>query len=437
MDTRRIADDGHSLDPRHVTVNAVHDDGPAFVVVGGYDYSLGMNQPATVTVRELARRYRVLNVHSDAHGSILRRLQGRAGHMGGRDVARTLFGSMRPRRVEERLWLAPVRGLASIGPLSWPEATRRRNVRVFTRVTRDWLSEVGAEQCVLLFYWWSLPELVQRVPHVVSIYDCTDDFSAIPGGVLPRDVVTRVEGRLLDAVDETFVVSPGLLDGRAAPGRRISVLPNAFDLELFRTLEREGFTVPGIVRRLEGPVIGYAGGLTPRMDWELLAALAGRRPEWTFVFVGGDAAAASSELRGHANVVFQPAVPYPEAIGAISRFDVATIPVRIGQFSRGNSFLKLLDYFAHGKPVVAPPLPDTCAVADAAPGLIRLADGVDAWEAALEAALIEPRDEDSPLRLARRAYVAERTVERRVGRIVDGALRTLSPAPVGSAAPRG
>ena len=128
-----------------------------------------MNQPATVTVRELARRYRVLNIHSDAHGSILRRVMGRAGHMESRDVARTLFGSMRPRRVEERLWLAPVRGLASIGPLSVPEVMRRRNVRVFAGIINGWLRDIGASRCVLLFYWWSLPELVDLVPHIASV----------------------------------------------------------------------------------------------------------------------------------------------------------------------------------------------------------------------------------------------------------------------------
>jgi glycosyltransferase involved in cell wall biosynthesis len=398
-----------------------------FVVVGGYEYSSGMNQPATVTVRELARKYRVLNVHSDAHGALLRRVLGRAGHMDTGDVARTLFGSMRPRRVEERLWLVPVRGLASIGPLSVPEPMRRRNVRLLTRIINGWLDDVGAARCVLLFYWWSLPELVDLVPHVASIYDCTDDFSAVPGGLVPSAVVTRVEGRLLDVVDRAYVVSPALLEGRAAPGRRIEVLPNGFDERLFTTCEQDGFRVPETVRRAAHPMIGYAGGFTDRIDWALLTELARRRPEWTFMLTGGEPAAVPAELSARTNVVFQSASPYPEALGAISCFDVATIPARIAQFSRGNSFLKLLDYFAHGTPVVAPPLPDTRAVADDHPGLLTLADGADAWEAALAAALDEPAD--SPLRAARRAYVAERTVERRVASMIEEAISGRRPEP--------
>ena len=203
------------------------------------------------------------------------------------------------------------------------------------------------------------------------------------------------------------------------------MLPNGFDRRLFRTLERDGFRIPDTVRGAPHPIIGYAGAFTDRIDWELIAELARRRPEWTFLLAGGEPAAVPPGLRAHTNVVFQSAVPYPEALGAISCFDVATIPARIAQFSRGNSFLKLLDYFAHGKPVVAPPLPDTRAVAEKHPGLLRLADGADAWEAALAAALEEPAD--SPLREARRAYVGERTVERRVARMIDDALSERRP----------
>jgi hypothetical protein len=51
---------------------------------------------------------------------------------------------------------------------------------------------------------------------------------------------------------------------------------------------------------------------------------------------------------------------------------------------------------------------------------VKLADGADAWEAALAAALEEPAD--SPLRVARRSYVGERTVERRVARMINDAV---------------
>ncbi len=244
------------------------------VVVGGREYSTASNAASRTVVRELARRYPVLNVMSESHGSVVRRLNGRARHLSASDVARTAFGATRARRVEERLWLAPVRGLSAITPLSFPEPVRRRNVRRLTRLIRSWLDEVGARECLLIFYWWALPELVARVPHVVSIYDCLDNYAALPGSIVPVRTVGRLEGQLLDAVDRTYVVSEGLLSVLDGPGREIRVLPNGFDLKLFERVEAEGFTVPKALRSVPGPIIGYAGGLGSRMDWKLLTELA-------------------------------------------------------------------------------------------------------------------------------------------------------------------
>jgi glycosyltransferase involved in cell wall biosynthesis len=378
-----------------------------------------MHQPATVTVRELARHTRVLNLISEAHGSLLRR----ANRLSAEGVARTAFGVTRPRRVEERLWLAPVRGLSAIGPLSVPEAVRRHNVRAFAALTRDWLGEIGAQRCVLLFYWWSLPELVPQIPHAVSIYDCTDDHGALPGGLVGRGTVARLEGRLLDAVDQSFVVSSGLLDDRAGPGRRIGVLPNAFDGSLFGTLQRTGFPAVPALEALPGPVIGYAGTFNSRMDWPLVETLARRRPGWSFAFVGGPLAEAPASLRALPNVAFVGPMPYPQALGAMSRFDVATIPARVSRFSRGNSFLKLLDSFAHGTPVVATPLPGTVDVADAHPDAVRLARGPDEWQTALEAALREPAG--SQLRQTRRHLAETNDIRHRVERMFSEAFAAV------------
>jgi glycosyltransferase involved in cell wall biosynthesis len=391
------------------------------VVVGGYEYSPEMNQPQTHTARELARSRRVLYLHSESHGSVLRRLQGRAPQLGGPDVIRTVMGPTRARRVEERLWLAPVRGLSAIAPLSTPEIARRRNLRVFGKLIRDWLGDIGASTCVLLFYWWALPELVEGVPHIASIYDCTDDHAALPGSRLKKSTVERLEGRLLDAVDRTYVVSPGLIPGRRGDGRRIAVLPTGFDTKLFGELERRGFDPPDQIRAIRSPIVGYAGGFGARMDWDLLIGLSDRRPDWSFVFVGGNPAAAPSRIRGNRNVHFTGALAYTAALAAMSRFDAAVIPVTVSDFSRGNSFLKLRDYLAHGLPVVATTVPDTESIATSNPGLVRLADDVDQWETALASALDEPPD--SPLRAARRRFIEECSVERRVGRMMDEALQ--------------
>jgi len=409
------------MTPKHTTSDTRNGPSdPAVVVVGGREWSVDANHTPGMMARELARRYRVLNILSEAHGSIVRRLHGRARHLSARDVARTVLDSTRPRRVQERLWIAPVRGLSAIGPLWAPEAMRRHNVRVIADVIRRWLATVGARECVLVIYWWGLPELVERVPNIASVYDCIDDHRALPHSLVPASTVERLESMMLDAVDLTYVVSPHLLADRDAPGRTIEVLPTAVDLQLFRRLQSEGFTAPEQLRSIPRPILGYVGGLGPRIDWELLVDVSHRKPEWNFVFLGGDRIGAPAALTQRANVFFLETMPYTKALAAMSKFDVATLPMIAHPFSLGNSFLKLRDYLAHGMPIVATPLPDTMRVAERAPDVLSLAADADAWITAVTAALAEP--DSSPLRAARRRYAEEESAERRAMRIITGAL---------------
>jgi glycosyltransferase involved in cell wall biosynthesis len=401
----------------------------AIVVVGGPRYSVDHNTTPSLMVRELARRHRLLYLNSEANGSLLRRLQGRAGHMDWREVGRTAFGRMQPGRIAERLWLAPVRGLPAIGPLWAPEWMRKRNVHVFTNVIRAWLDEIGASRPLLVFYSWALPELIETVPNVGAVYDCTDDHAALPGTYASDSLVARLEGRLLDGVDRAYVVSPALLASREGPGRSVAVMPTAVDLRLFDELGRGGFAVPEAVAAVPSPRVGYVGSLGKGIDWDLLLEVISRCPQWNFVVVGGPPGSFPTEFH-RPNVFPTGWLPFTTALAAMSAFDAAILPFMSQRFVRGNSSLKVREYFAHGLPVVATELPDTAAVASEAEGLLYLAQGPDEWESALGEALAEPVS--SPLRAARRAYVEQRSAEQRAHRLIGEVLGMPEPGGAGS-----
>jgi len=102
-------------------------------------------------------------------------------------------------------------------------------------------------------------------------------------------------------------------------------------------------------------------------------------PDWTFAFIGPDAHLALPDLVDLPNVLMLGVIPYRHALKAISRFDVGIIPFKSRPFTRGNSFMKLLDHLAHGTPVVATPLPDTVAVTRAAEDLVLPKDRTHGW----------------------------------------------------------
>ena len=113
--------------------------------------------------------------------------------------------------------------------------------------------------------------------------------------------------------------------------------------------------VPEEIRNLPHPVIGYTGALTTiRLDIDILVYIAKSRPSWTLALVGPeDEKFRNSELHQLPNVRFF-GRKNPEALpGYIKGFDVALNPQIVNPITDVNYPLKIDEYLAMGKPVVA------------------------------------------------------------------------------------
>ena len=143
--------------------------------------------------------------------------------------------------------------------------------------------------------------------------------------------------------------------GMRTLSHNIHLLPNAVEL-----LEKEARTwrKPRELRRLTGPVIGYAGNLhIARIDLDLLRAVVSQRPNWNFVFIGsmhkGDEI---RELEEYGNVHFLGVRVYEHALRYIRHFDVAMIPHVDNNLTKSMNPLKLYVYHALFVPVVSTPI---------------------------------------------------------------------------------
>ncbi len=166
---------------------------------------------------------------------------------------------------------------------------------------------------------------------------------------------------------------------------------------------------PSELRGLVGPVIGYVGNLSDRIDIELLDDLARARTDWHFVFVGS-AHLDQSILRldRHPNVHFVGVKPYEEAKRFIRYFDVALIPHLDNEMTRSMNPLKAFVYCAEGVPVVSTPIANMYELGD----LITVAKGVDGFLDAIEDVLAGERQEVDVDALA------PHTWERRVEQVI-------------------
>jgi glycosyltransferase involved in cell wall biosynthesis len=178
---------------------------------------------------------------------------------------------------------------------------------------------------------------------------------------------------------------------------------------------------PAELRSLSGPVIGYVGNMSDRIDIDLLDDLARARPAWQFVYVGS-AHLDQSILRldRHANVHFVGVKPYEEAKRFIRHFDVALIPHLDNDMTRSMNPLKGFVYCAAGVPVVSTPIANMDELGD----LITVAKGVDGFLGAIEDALATGRR--APDLEVLEPHTWERRVEQVLG-LIDEAAGATEP----------
>lgn len=106
------------------------------------------------------------------------------------------------------------------------------------------------------------------------------------------------------------------------------------------------------------PVIGYVGAIAEWFDMPLLVAVARMAPQWDFVLVGSAVGSDSGPARKVENIHLRGEVPYLDVPAIVASFDVCLIPFKVSPLTLATNPVKVYEYLAAGRPVVATPLPE-------------------------------------------------------------------------------
>lgn len=112
---------------------------------------------------------------------------------------------------------------------------------------------------------------------------------------------------------------------------------------------------PDETAKISKPIIGYVGALdSSRLDHSIIKTIAGYNINWNVVLVGPeDEQFRKSDLHLLQNVHFLGAKPIDQLPAFINVFDVCINPQQINFITNGNYPLKIDEYLAMGKPIVA------------------------------------------------------------------------------------
>lgn len=156
--------------------------------------------------------------------------------------------------------------------------------------------------------------------------------------------------------------------------------PNTFLLETGVNLElynaEKTYETPEEIRNIPKPIIGYVGSIdSTRLDDQLMCLLAEKRPQYSFVFTGPeDEVFHKSNLHKMKNVYFTGPKKLQELPTWITAFDVCLNPQKINDITLGNYPLKIDEYLALGKPVLAT---TTHIMNEVFREQVHLAEGID------------------------------------------------------------
>ena len=275
--------------------------------------------------------------------------------------------------------LAPYRDW---GPLGHPSLAWHSGSLTLPPVKRV-LSQHGFDRADLL--WLSNPQaypwLINEPGYDHIVYRAADNHALSQG--IPASVM-NIEQEIARKADAVLVVHPDSLDrfSATAPGRTIH-MPNGVDLGRFLGEPAP----PQEYAALSGPIAVYVGSINYRFDTALLAEVAARRPEVSFVIIGEPVIDVSA-LSTQANVYLLGARA-PEMVPAYLRHaDAGLIPFQELPATHNLLSIKIYEYAASGIPTVHATMDLQAAsglpVISATGGVQRFCDALDAalgWSA--------------------------------------------------------
>ena len=331
----------------------------------------------------------------------------RRGDLGFSDVRRS-----RIRRISDGLYVfrypvwAPVCGrLDQLAKL-----VRRLSVR-------DALRRLHMSQPIV---WFSYPSMTSEIGEIQSprlrLYHVVDEYSAYSGQTTAgRRRVERREREMLALADAVIVVSEKLYNAKRPFNANTYLVPNAVSFQAYDAALADPY-IPGDLRVIKRPRLGYIGLIGDKLDFDMLAGLARQNPEWSLVLLGHARVSQQTEmwraLKAMSNVHHLGPVDASQVPQYVKGFQIGLMPYVQNRHAEHIDPLKMYEYLAAGLPVASVDIP----AARRFEPLIHLASRPQDFAQAVRAALADVSVER---REARRRAASHHTWEARVERLSE------------------
>ncbi|MBD0326041.1 MAG: glycosyltransferase, partial [Pyrinomonadaceae bacterium] len=201
------------------------------------------------------------------------------------------------------------------------------------------------------------------------------------------------EQELFKRADLVFTGGQSLYEAKRHQHARVYAFPSSIDAAHFaqaRNIKDEPIDQAELAR----PRLGFFGVIDERLDIELLDGLAQARPDWQLLMIGPVVKIDPADLPRRPNIHYLGSKSYGELPAYLAGWDVALLLFARNGSTRYISPTKTPEYLAAGCAVVSTSIRDVVRPYGQQ-GLVRIADTVEDFVTAVEAAM----KDDEPERL--------------------------------------
>jgi len=230
------------------------------------------------------------------------------------------------------------------------------NAPLYKREIAALLGRFGAKSPWLWAFFAQSPTVLDlSFQHI--IYDCLDDWPAFFPNPREKRFVAEVDETLCRRANLVFVGSEPLRQKKSQWNPATFVVNHAADVEHFMRATHPDTQIPADLESIPHPRIGFVGMAdTVRFDTDLVRRIC-ERPEYHVVIVGGLLGGVDRQLPSLPNLHVLGMKAIADLPGYLKGMDVLLMPYRINEATRNIYPLKLHEYMATGKPVLATAIP--------------------------------------------------------------------------------
>lgn len=362
-----------------------------FIITSLQSWDIEIGSTIKNTAAEISKQHRVLYVNPPMDiASRLRILAGK-GQLSptSRRQLEVIQGKASPlRQINENLWVLDCPFIIhSVGQLpTWmfKHLNRQNGKRIGNWIVRQ-ANDLGFKDYTHLIdtdLFRSL-HLKDYIHPAISIYYRRDYVIGFPYW---RKHGPKCEETLVRQSDIVLANSSYFAEQLRPLNPNTYVLNTGVDLELYNAARH--WKKPMDMQNIPSPIVGYTGAIIEsRLDSELLYNIAKQLPGYSIVFVGPeDEHFKSHPLHKLKNVFFVGRKEVGELPQYIKYFDTCINPQILNPITDGNYPLKIDEYLAMGKPIVAT---STHTMRSVFAQYTHLAISVEEWISALEVAASE------------------------------------------------